>query len=384
MLLQLCVATAQVKFEKTTSVAQLLARANKENKLIFIDGYTDWCGWCKVLDEKVFCAGTVADTMNKYFISTKLEMEKDSIGVLFANKYAVMGFPTALVLNQKGQLVKVISGYSAQYLDKIMPIINAGVNQPIVSGYSENLTPDLPSFYTDKKAKPAPDSAIVNSFLSNRPSIVDEVSWNVVSRFYYFTNPTQQKRVLENANQLKQNFGTETVESVIEWMFGMAIRKAIEKHDEITFNETLKKSQTYLTKPAWFLFTSNIDRLKNDSNWKAMAELVTQSITDTAIGLTPAVLNQYAWDLYISCKDKEALNMAITWMENPVLKQEPEYNNLDTYAALLYKSGNYVAAKKAAIKAIEAGRQEKKEDISETESLVKKIDAALLKSSKKK
>ncbi|MES2558678.1 MAG: DUF255 domain-containing protein [Bacteroidota bacterium] len=384
MLLQNLVAIAQVKFEKTHSVVELLAKADKENKLIFIDGYTDWCGWCKVLDEKVFCAGAVADTMNKYFVSTKLEMEKDSIGILLARKYAVMGFPTALILNKKGQLIVALQGYSDKYLDRIMPIITAGVNQPVLSGYSENIAPDFPSFYINvfaknKKSAAFPDSATVNAFLTGRSDMTDEVSWSVFKRFYFLVNTTQQNRTLENAKTLNALFGNDDVESVFNSMFSSNIRLAIKKHDAIAFNETLKKGQIYLTSPGWFVFNSKLSQLKADSNWKDMVELITRSIPDTTIGLTPSTLNQYAWDLYTDCKDKAALNAAIKWMEDPVLKKDPQYAHRDTYAALLYKTGNYAAAKKEAIKAIETGKLEKQKDMSETEELVKKIDAARLK-----
>ena len=31
-----------------------LALAKKENKIILIDAYTNWCGWCKVMDKKTY------------------------------------------------------------------------------------------------------------------------------------------------------------------------------------------------------------------------------------------------------------------------------------------------------------------------------------------
>jgi thioredoxin-related protein len=383
LLLQNRIATGQVAFVKTTSVSQLLAKADKEGKFIFIDGYTDWCGWCKVLDEKVFCAGPVADTMNKYFVSTKLEMEKDSIGVLFARKYAVTGFPTALVLNTKGQLVAFLSGYSEQYLNRLMPIITAGLNQPIQSGYSDLFTPEFPGFYLDvfpmggKERKPPRDS-VVNSFLATQSDITNEVSWNVINRFYYKLNNEQQDRIIARISVLKEKYGSEHVQDMLNRIFTEKVNKAIKSRDEKRFNETLQEAFVYLAQPEWFVFNSKLDRHKNDSNWKAAAHLITSAIKDTAIGLSPATLNQYAWDLYETSNDTAALKMAIQWMEDPVLVKDPQYNHLDTYAALLYKSGQLKAAQKAARKAIEVGKQEKQKEMPETVKLLKKIDAALL------
>jgi len=54
----------------------------------------------------------------------------------------------------------------------------------------------------------------------------------------------------------------------------------------------------------------------------------------------------------------------------------PRYMLLDTYAALLYKNGELTKAKEYAETAIASGKKEN-EDVSETEALLKKINAAL-------
>lgn len=57
---------------------------NPDHKKIFIDIYTAWCGWCKVLDKSTFPDTTIIRLMNKYFIAVKLDAErKDTI--LFNN-----------------------------------------------------------------------------------------------------------------------------------------------------------------------------------------------------------------------------------------------------------------------------------------------------------
>lgn len=41
--------TKEIHFEKS-SFADIKAKAKKENKLIFIDAYTSWCGPCKWME----------------------------------------------------------------------------------------------------------------------------------------------------------------------------------------------------------------------------------------------------------------------------------------------------------------------------------------------
>ena len=43
-----------VKFIEGT-LDDALKLSKESNKPIMIDFYTDWCGWCKVLDEKSIC-----------------------------------------------------------------------------------------------------------------------------------------------------------------------------------------------------------------------------------------------------------------------------------------------------------------------------------------
>ena len=89
---------------------------------------------------------------------------------------------------------------------------------------------------------------------------------------------------------------------------------------------------------------------------------------------TPASMNALCWDLYTGCEDQEVLKKAAGWMQD-VVSKEPTYAYLDTYAALLYKTGAYGEAEKWATKAIEIGKAEN-EKVDDTQKLLEKIKAA--------
>ena len=86
-----------INFEKST-FADAVSKAKAENKLVFIDFYTTWCGPCKAMDANIFPNEKVGAYFNEKFVSIKLDAEKGE-GITLAKKYEVKGYPTLLFLN---------------------------------------------------------------------------------------------------------------------------------------------------------------------------------------------------------------------------------------------------------------------------------------------
>lgn len=64
----------EVKWLSWNEAAELVA--NEENpKKIFVDIYTDWCGWCKKMDKDTFQNGEVAAYMSENFYMVKFDGE---------------------------------------------------------------------------------------------------------------------------------------------------------------------------------------------------------------------------------------------------------------------------------------------------------------------
>ncbi len=87
------------------------AKAQKENKSIFVDVYTDWCAPCRKMSKEVFPTKEVGDFFNENFVSYKLDAEKGE-GIGLAKQYAVASFPTLLFLDANGNLLHRSSGYA--------------------------------------------------------------------------------------------------------------------------------------------------------------------------------------------------------------------------------------------------------------------------------
>ncbi len=103
------VGRAEVHF-KTVSFDDAKKLAAKEHKLIMVDFYTSWCGWCKVLDRKTYTDENVGKIADAKFISIKLDAEHGE-GVGLAHTYGITGYPTIIFFSADGKEVDRVVGY---------------------------------------------------------------------------------------------------------------------------------------------------------------------------------------------------------------------------------------------------------------------------------
>jgi len=69
----------RIKWYSFEDAYQLNKKKNKQKK-IFIDVFTEWCGWCKKMDMDTFTNPVIIEYMNKTFVCVKLDAErKDTV-----------------------------------------------------------------------------------------------------------------------------------------------------------------------------------------------------------------------------------------------------------------------------------------------------------------
>jgi thioredoxin-related protein len=99
---------------------QGMALARKENKLLVIDFYTDWCHWCKVMDKDTYGNKEVINFVKEKAVMSKVNAETSEKfkfrGATYSGRelsmiFGVTGFPTTAFLNSKGELLTSISGF---------------------------------------------------------------------------------------------------------------------------------------------------------------------------------------------------------------------------------------------------------------------------------
>jgi len=112
------------------SMEEALQAQQQNPKPIFVDIYTDWCGWCKVMDKKTFSQKEVADYLNEHFYTVKFNAEKEGpvdfngkqYELINAGKrgihtlaYAMLdgklSYPAYVILGESLERLAVIKGY---------------------------------------------------------------------------------------------------------------------------------------------------------------------------------------------------------------------------------------------------------------------------------
>jgi thiol:disulfide interchange protein len=84
-----------------TTLNQALEAAQRDHRLVLVDVYADWCGWCHKLDQETFAAPAVQEKLREF---TLLKLDADRYGDV-TRRYGVEGLPTTLVLTEKGDVV---------------------------------------------------------------------------------------------------------------------------------------------------------------------------------------------------------------------------------------------------------------------------------------
>ena len=100
------------------------AKAVKTGKIVLVDAYTDWCGWCKKMDRDTYTNTDIIKKINQHFVPVKFNPElKDKIykigedtltppqlyGMLTQGKST--GFPTTYYIYPAKMKVFIDPGY---------------------------------------------------------------------------------------------------------------------------------------------------------------------------------------------------------------------------------------------------------------------------------
>jgi thioredoxin-related protein/dienelactone hydrolase len=381
MWIPFCVVGQGIKFEQKDNWHDVVKSAKAEHKYIFVDCYATWCQPCKTMDSKVYPSEKIGNVVNEKFISIKLQF--DSTGgdnettrrwyeqaKKFINDYKVSAFPSYLFFDQNGEVVHKEIGYRNEKdflqlvegaLDTAKQIytrINRYSNGPKDYPAMPELVASVRTILKDKNLA----SLIAQDYLHN----------------YLYRLPEDQILKKENIDFILAN-----ISSASEYGFKLFQTRSVKidsferagysklaidiiiSKEEID-SKIYKDGKAIIDNPQWQVYRASIaqkhgreiaDRLVLNAqaywfhaykkDWDKATSLYIEKFDryglDTAGGAWKNFNNVF-WDFFLHTNDKAKLRKAIQWMA-VINDQHPNsIIDLDTYANLIYKSGDVAKA----------------------------------------
>lgn len=360
-----------IQFEKGNwkSITDL---AKKENKIIFMDAYTTWCGPCKKMSREIFPKKNVGNFYNENFINVKMDMEKGD-GIALGDKYGVIAYPTLLFINHDGTLIHRVAGYhnETEFLNLAAVALDPQRNMSALANRYANGDRDPDFLYNyaiaRRDAMDGSHTAIAKAYLATQKDWNTPQNVDFIFNFCEDTDSELFTHIIENKQVYIAIFDENLVVGKIqELVYNKLYATENLSLDQVKslFGKAYPEKAEQLTSHYRMTFYRQKGDRKGFSD-AAFDHYKRYPSND------PSELNDVAWTFYEAINDKEALKGAVALCKKSI-KLDKAYYNTDTLAALYYKLGKKRKALKTAKKAIKLAKQNQ-EDYTLSEELIKKI-----------
>jgi thioredoxin-related protein len=350
------------QFQKGLSFEQMKEKAKKEKKYVFVDCSTTWCGWCKKMVAEVFPQEKVGDFMNGNFVSVEVQMDetpKDNDYVKSwrsdADSFAkyVRGYPTYLVFSPDGQLVHSIVGYHVA--DEFITLAKKSLN-PQTQYYTL-----LRKYERGDKAPGllyalAMDAADIGDgknrdktagdYLATQQNLYTDKNLKFIAQTTVNTKSKGFEVLLHHSGKVDAVLGKGKAEEAVSGIImGEEFYKPLMKKgmgsldlDSLVSIVSAKYPTVDLVQKVSLL---KIQVYQQRKDWAKFQPAVLAYMGKYGSSVEPQTLNDFAWTVFENCPDQACVAQAMEWSKKSVAQtggKDPAL--LDTYANLLYKSGN--------------------------------------------
>jgi len=424
-----------IRFDSTLSWSAIQAKAKTENKYIFVDCYTTWCGPCKYMSKFIFSQKTVGDFFNSHFINVAVQMDqtqKDSPVIRnwykdaenLSKEYDIHSYPTYLFFTPEGLIVHRAVGStenanefigrgnealnpSRQYytlieqwpqykrdtvfLDNLLKMSLAlSDNARAVRIGNDYLHAVHNLWATDKLflmrrlmvMSSSIDSTWFNFFVNNA-SDIDRITNDahfverVVSKAIFDEEITplivkEEKPIRweDISNHLKKEYPQldkvfmDIIENLLEGDIAFEIRLASKKDSSANWKEIENVIAAKFPGSPWkrILFQEKADYYAGRKQWGECGKASYLLLKQYGNEISDEDLNNIAWEyIFLHSSSQKILREASKWMRNSIIRspESIQYISIDTYANILFKTGQQKKAIFWEQKAIERAEKNK-------------------------
>jgi len=346
-----------VHFEHNLSWTEIKAKAKVENKFIFIDLFTTWCGPCRYMSSTIFPTEEAGNFMNDKFVCVKVQLDttdNDNAQVKswykdghdLAQMFNIRAYPTYLVFDADGNAVHRFVGSTqtaAEFVNEARDALNPEKQYYVLLKQYKDGKSD--SAFLHKLANAALNSydminakTIVDEYLNTQQDLYTKDNLKLIESITKKSSDRGFNILYNNPAKVDSILGqgaAETITSRIiffeeaakyrnqkpDWnAIGVSITKKYPAHaDEITAK----------TKVLFYEF---------EQDWQNFQYAILEYMKKYGAKASPQELNDYAWTVFQNCEDMTCVSEALEWSKRS-FKDNNEPGFMDTYANILYKLG---------------------------------------------
>jgi thioredoxin-related protein/sulfur relay (sulfurtransferase) DsrC/TusE family protein len=375
---------AGIKFERGLSWSEILEKARKENKFIFLDGYTTWCAPCLQMAKDIFPKQEVGEFFNHNFINVAVQFDVTSSddaevkswyedAKKISEAYKISSYPTYLYFSPQGNLIHALKGGTVdaeEFIEKSKFALDPKTQYATLKWQYHN-------GYRD--------SAFLANIITMAFSVGDQDSLKYYAQDYLklqkdLFQPDNVKLIAATTKK-SSDIGFPVLRNhpeLVDSVLGKGVSKAIVKRivsDEIirpltrlnlTITEYYRGMVVYggtiIPNVDWELVKKRLDADYSDisaemlrqaklehfqelKDWKQYA-LVMETWRKHHIGgsIDHAELDNYLRAIYEQCTDENVLRSALKWAKQNTKADKSNLSYLLIYNKLLYKNGKHKAA----------------------------------------
>jgi thioredoxin-related protein len=372
--------TKGVAFEHSLTWEEILQKAQRENKDIFVDCYATWCSPCKWMDRDVYPIDSVGAFVNERFISVRLQMDttqKDndvtrqwySTAHEMHSKYNIVGYPSFLFFSSDGRVLHKDMGFkdSEPFLAMARAAMDAKQQYyTLLTNYrNQNMACDLMPTLTDAAARVHQDSIVrqVSRDYIHRcvETLPEDQLWTVKKNILFLRRYSNNVMISDKIFQLFDK-DIATIDSTMhdphfsdgfidEILYRDVVKLRVDQALAANIEPNWRRLEKAITKDYGCdhakknVLQGKIDYNRSKKDWnKYIKYFIKQEeikgIDTARTGPVCAELNNSAFEIFEYSKNRRYLEKALFWVNASIsMLPQPFPEELDTKANLLYKLG---------------------------------------------
>ena len=348
-----------IHFQHGLTWQQVKEKAKAENKYIFIDCFTTWCGPCRYMSANIFPLEEVGNVFNDKFISIKIQLDstandneevkswfKDAFAI--AKEYNVRAYPTYLFFDPNANIVHRAVGSSdaKEFITKAENAMNPDKQYyALINQYKKG---NKEPAFLKKAALAAMDAydmdngeMISNEYLATQKDLYTKENLDFISIFTLNSKDAGFKAMLKNPAKADAVLGNGVAEGLIQRIIikEEILNKLRGQQSQADWkNISAGLNKKYPLQAAEALSKGKVMFYQSKGDWNNFQTAVVSYMNKYGAKASVGELNNYAWTVFENCKDMTCVAEALEWSKRS-FKDNNEPGLIDTYANILYKMG---------------------------------------------